>query len=130
MDKMKLKFSGAVIWDPMAKDGDKVGAHRAHMVCFKEGHDVEADAVMRALQAAGKTSAFASAGGHGVRVRDGVTSLTTEQIKKRMTQLKDMPAHAETCAELGKALKVIENMDRTRGQGFTPERARAALTSG
>ena len=103
-EKITMKVTDTAF---LNKNASPDGEFQARFVIVHPGREQEADSIMNAFQ---------SAGGHGVRIRDGVVALGEEKLKQRIDQLKEIPGQEFNVGELTRGLLKVQELESRRNE--------------
>lgn len=102
-DRITMKFADSTFFNQGANNG--LGEFQARFVIVHPGREQEAESIL---------TAFHSAGGKGVRVRDGMVALGEKQIQTRIEQLNKLSGNEEVVGELHRGLQVVQRLEENR----------------
>jgi hypothetical protein len=118
----KMKFTDDVIFNEKANQG--LGEHQARFVIVHPGEEEKAESLM---------SAFKSKAAKNLHERGNIVTLSQKQMEFRIAQLKSLPAHGETVAELQRGVAEVKKVAAAAAQPAVaktaPARKAAALAT-
>lgn len=118
-DKVTMKFTGNTFLNEDANNG--LGEFQARFVVVKPGQEQDAENLM---------NAFHSAGGRGVRIRDGVVGIGEKELHRRIDQLSTLSGYETTVEELQHGLESVQRHTVEARAGGPTVKARGGQTLG